>query len=333
MYSLTTPFLSCPFHPRYRRYKYFIFLNSSVRGPFLPTYMPPQWQWTRAYTDRLVGDVKAVSSSLVCLPEVDAGGYGPKLESWAFAVDQAGLAALVNATVFALRECKLCQDGVVVMGEYGLTASITRAGYNIDTLMAKYRNVSHGGGHWMCTLVGGDARGSSWPAGGVDVRGLVVEGCRLPRLRAVLLQPCSTLLALVPLPPHSTLRPPHPTHRPSTPPTHPPSGGLAGRAALAVQQQRAPLAPWHLRWSLHASLRNDLRQGLLARGRALHLQIHRLGPGAGVLPRCPLMQMACPHGLNVLSTSALFLPLHSSSLCLLLVSCAGGGGGDDSGPV
>lgn len=62
-----------PHPPTCSKYKYFIFLNSSVRGPFVPPYMPEGWQWTRAYTDRLVGDVKAVSSSLVCLPEVDAG--------------------------------------------------------------------------------------------------------------------------------------------------------------------------------------------------------------------------------------------------------------------
>lgn len=58
---------------RYRRYKYYIFLNSSIKGPFWPNYMPPRWQWTQAYTDLLRGDVKAVGSSLVCLPEVDAG--------------------------------------------------------------------------------------------------------------------------------------------------------------------------------------------------------------------------------------------------------------------
>jgi len=75
------------------RYSYYIFLNSSVRGPFLPAYMPTAWQWTRAFTDRLggPGDVRGVSSSLVCLPEVDAGGRGPRMESWAFALDQLGL--------------------------------------------------------------------------------------------------------------------------------------------------------------------------------------------------------------------------------------------------
>jgi len=74
------------------RYKYYVFLNSSVRGPFLPAYMPTGWQWTRAFTDRLggPGDVRGVSSSLVCLPEVDAGGRGPRMESWAFALDQLG---------------------------------------------------------------------------------------------------------------------------------------------------------------------------------------------------------------------------------------------------
>lgn len=58
---------------RLKQYKYVILLNSSVRGPFVPSYMPEGWQWPQAYTSRLVGDVHVVSSSLVCLPEVDLG--------------------------------------------------------------------------------------------------------------------------------------------------------------------------------------------------------------------------------------------------------------------
>lgn len=50
--SLTVPYADLAALPLHctqargllRRYKYFIFLNSSVRGPFVPTYMPPQWQ-------------------------------------------------------------------------------------------------------------------------------------------------------------------------------------------------------------------------------------------------------------------------------------------------
>lgn len=43
---------------------------SSVRGPFYPSYMPRGWQWPMAYTEHLTGSIKAVSSSLVCLPQV-----------------------------------------------------------------------------------------------------------------------------------------------------------------------------------------------------------------------------------------------------------------------
>ncbi len=41
-----------------RKYGAFIFLNSSARGPFFPSYMPPGWQWTMAFTQRLSASVK-----------------------------------------------------------------------------------------------------------------------------------------------------------------------------------------------------------------------------------------------------------------------------------
>lgn len=125
-------------HDKLRLYAYFIFLNSSVRGPFYPAYMPPGWAWTRAYLDRFVDDVRAVSSSLVCLPPEDAGGYGAKLESWAFALDVVALDSLVEAGTFNVRSCKLCSDGVVVMGEYGISTVLLAKGHNIATLMSRY---------------------------------------------------------------------------------------------------------------------------------------------------------------------------------------------------
>ena len=54
-----------------RARRYFIFLNSSVKGPFTPKYYP--FHWSQTYLSRLKGGVKAVSSSIVCLPDVDAG--------------------------------------------------------------------------------------------------------------------------------------------------------------------------------------------------------------------------------------------------------------------
>jgi hypothetical protein len=60
------------------RYRFFIFLNSSVRGPFIPSYLPAGWHWPRAFTDLLSEDVKIAASSIVCLPGVDIGGLGPR---------------------------------------------------------------------------------------------------------------------------------------------------------------------------------------------------------------------------------------------------------------
>ena len=53
---------------RYSHYSAFMFLNSGVRGPYVPSWVPPGWQWTMAFTHKLQGDVGAVSSSITCLP-------------------------------------------------------------------------------------------------------------------------------------------------------------------------------------------------------------------------------------------------------------------------
>ena len=54
-----------------------------------------------AYTDLLQDNVHGASSSIVCLPEVDAGGYGPKMESWAFALSIEGELPLCHSHTIA----------------------------------------------------------------------------------------------------------------------------------------------------------------------------------------------------------------------------------------
>lgn len=136
---------------RVSKYKYFVFLNSSVRGPFFPSYMPPGWQWTQAYTDRFRGDVAAVSSSIVCLPREDR--YGPHLESWAFALTPESLELLIQAEVFNIRECKFCADGVIAGGEYAITEVLmTQHGRNVASLMSMYPEDTdwRDSKHWGC---------------------------------------------------------------------------------------------------------------------------------------------------------------------------------------
>lgn len=43
------------------------------------------------------------------------------MESWAFALDAKGLQTVVAGGAFARRTCKLCDDGIVVEGEYRIS--------------------------------------------------------------------------------------------------------------------------------------------------------------------------------------------------------------------
>jgi hypothetical protein len=181
------------------RYAYYIFLNSSVKGPFLPAWVPPEWHWAYAFlaafqpgpeagaaaggggsnaaalrghsqqasarasflsgggatAGAAARPVHAVGSSLVCLPRDDAGGPGARLESWAFALDQPGLAAAIDGGAFTIRGCKLCADAdssIVVGGEYGLSVAQFSAGYNIATLLSRYARGTDWSDpqHWAC---------------------------------------------------------------------------------------------------------------------------------------------------------------------------------------
>jgi len=53
------------------KYNYFLFLNSSIKGPFTPKYYP--FHWSEPFLSRINSNTKAIGSSIVCLPEVDAG--------------------------------------------------------------------------------------------------------------------------------------------------------------------------------------------------------------------------------------------------------------------
>ena len=48
------------------KYSYFVFLNSSIRGPFFPSYMPDTWQWTDAFPQRLSAYSRSPAQSCAC---------------------------------------------------------------------------------------------------------------------------------------------------------------------------------------------------------------------------------------------------------------------------
>ena len=128
-------------------YSHFIWINSSVRGPFLPAYLDgssgpvssSSYHWTRAFTDKVDDHVKLVGSTVSC------GGSGPHpptphIQSYAVATDAIGLELLRrNDTVLA---CYDTMQDVVFYGERGITETILNAGYGLDSLMARYQGMA-----------------------------------------------------------------------------------------------------------------------------------------------------------------------------------------------
>jgi hypothetical protein len=117
----------------------FVFLNSSVIGPFLPSYFPQGQHWTTVLTSRLNEQVKLAGPSIVCLPRTDAGGYGPKVEGYCFATDLTGLGILWrDARVFMDHATKF---GCIVDGEYGMSRAVLGGGFSLDCLLYKYQGM------------------------------------------------------------------------------------------------------------------------------------------------------------------------------------------------
>eukprot|EP00892_Ulva_mutabilis_P002781 jgi/Ulvmu1/12503/UM009_0158.1 len=124
-------------------YKYFVFLNSSVRGPFVPAYMKGKMHFTELMTSKLVGDVKLVGPTINCEStfEFTTGErrQNPHVQSFAVATDGIGMELLVgNGNVF---KCHETFQDTIFYSELGSSAVILDAGYTLDSFMARYDGV------------------------------------------------------------------------------------------------------------------------------------------------------------------------------------------------
>jgi hypothetical protein len=118
-------------------YDYYFFANSGVIGPILPHYF--RGHWSDIFIGKINNVVKLVGTSIVCLPNTDEGGFGPKVEGFFFAVDALGLNLLkAEETIFCNHKTK---DDAVLNGEYGLSKCIFKHGYSIDCMIRKYQNI------------------------------------------------------------------------------------------------------------------------------------------------------------------------------------------------
>ncbi|KIY96554.1 hypothetical protein MNEG_11409, partial [Monoraphidium neglectum] len=128
-----------------RRYRYFFFINSSVRGPFMPPYARGLLHWAEPFLSRLDASVKLVGPTISCegTPlDGDVKGVwrrNPHVQSYVVAMDSVGLKLLIDdGRVF---QCHRDRWNTIYYSELGSSAAVLDAGYNIGCLMARYQGV------------------------------------------------------------------------------------------------------------------------------------------------------------------------------------------------
>jgi len=113
------------------RYKYFIFLNSSVRGPFVVSYYDSS-VWYTIFTRRLNDHIKLVGCTINCQ-------IAPHVQSYLWALSLETLDFLLkNNTVFT---CHGSMVGTISKAEIGASQMLLDSGYGIDSLMRKYQGM------------------------------------------------------------------------------------------------------------------------------------------------------------------------------------------------
>ena len=134
---------------RVTKYTHFVFVNSSVRGPFVPTYV--RESWTQLLLSALSDDVKLVGPTISCEAASSKGllkRNNPHVQSYTVGTDRIGLGVLLQSDVF---ECRDDIQETIFYSELGVSKAILDAGYNIASLMTRYvgvdwRNMTN----WQC---------------------------------------------------------------------------------------------------------------------------------------------------------------------------------------
>lgn len=130
------------------QYDTLIFMNSGQRGPFLPSYWDDAHHWSEIFERRLAKHQRPgiVGSSMFCHKDTKQ----PIVETWCFALSQDAFQDVrENTSVFTVHATKY---RAVIDGEDRLTPYLYDRGYDVDSLLFKYRDMDWSKGCDNCVI-------------------------------------------------------------------------------------------------------------------------------------------------------------------------------------
>ncbi|QKF94528.1 GDP-fucose protein O-fucosyltransferase [Fadolivirus algeromassiliense] len=119
-------------------FKYYIFMNCGVIGPFIPPSYPKNLHWSTIFTSKITDDIKLVGTTISCLGRTHGEFIGPKVGGYFFTTDNIGLTLMLDKKdIFKDHDTKKDAIGA----EYKMTDVIMNAGYGIDCMLYKYQGI------------------------------------------------------------------------------------------------------------------------------------------------------------------------------------------------
>lgn len=118
----------------HQRYDYYLFVNSSVMGPFLAD----KTKWIDVYIDGLTDRVKLFGSTInTCQDPMNRA----HVQSYLFVMDRATLHELINCELFSMKKITTTLAETVEQKEIRMSRWILERGWNIGSRLPLYHGV------------------------------------------------------------------------------------------------------------------------------------------------------------------------------------------------
>ena len=113
-------------------FDYYIFINDTCRGPFIPNYIPTNLNWVTMFCDKLTDTCK-----LVC-PTIFQSSKNKRdwVQSFCFGTDRVGVNILMSSGVFDVKS--LNKRDIIHHNEKHISNSIISRGYTIKPFQLSY---------------------------------------------------------------------------------------------------------------------------------------------------------------------------------------------------
>lgn len=119
----------------YQNYDNFIFVNSSVMGPYIASYFTGKW--TDIYLNGLINNVKLFGSTI----NLEDCRVVPHVQSYIFAMDKITLQYLINCEIFSITNYSTSFDDLIRDKELLMSSKIIQNGWNIGSLLECFKDV------------------------------------------------------------------------------------------------------------------------------------------------------------------------------------------------